>query len=201
MEEARQRIEHVHTGYKTSGLIRKEAKAQREVSVMTLWGATVDGENKTVRGALDKIKILVTLTKRMMAAKTASSDERMLGYGVTPLDASEGDSELSLTKVRDEFMGLILLWPLLQSDLQVVPAPRACASDATVTKGAVVESELLSEELAVFYWSRRKQKIEEMVRSDSGCRDLYEFPAAERPQQRRGPSKMRYWSTSCRPPL
>eukprot|EP00971_Amphidinium_carterae_P210932 4185404-Amphidinium_carterae.2 len=37
--------------------------------------------------------------------------------------------------------------------------------------------------MAVFYWSRRKQKTEQMVRADSSCRDLYEFPAAERPQQ------------------
>eukprot|EP00971_Amphidinium_carterae_P210931 4185404-Amphidinium_carterae.1 len=144
MGEARHRIERVHAGYATSGLIRKEEKAQKEVSVLTLWGATVDGNKKTVRGALEKVKALVTLTTRMLAARTVSTDElsAILGHWthhslfrrpcLSLLDEAYawvrrdplGSKRRRLgTKVRDEFMGLILLWPLLQADLQVVPAP------------------------------------------------------------------------------
>eukprot|EP00971_Amphidinium_carterae_P134018 2655823-Amphidinium_carterae.1 len=67
--------------------------------------------------------------------------------------------------------------------MQAVPAPYVYASDATVTRGAVLESEPLSEEDVVFMWSRRQQKWENMVRSGPESKDLYEFPAAPRPEQ------------------
>eukprot|EP00971_Amphidinium_carterae_P111875 2215856-Amphidinium_carterae.3 len=37
--------------------------------------------------------------------------------------------------------------------------------------------------MATFFWSRRKQKQEEMVRSAARCHDLFEFPTADRPCQ------------------
>eukprot|EP00971_Amphidinium_carterae_P134019 2655823-Amphidinium_carterae.2 len=43
LERAQARIRCVHQGYATSGLIRKEANAQKEVDVLILWGTTVDG--------------------------------------------------------------------------------------------------------------------------------------------------------------
>eukprot|EP00971_Amphidinium_carterae_P166730 3304158-Amphidinium_carterae.1 len=42
---------------------------------------------------------------------------------------------------------------------------------------------VLSPERATCFWSRRKQKTEEMVKASSDCRDLFDFPAAERPEQ------------------
>eukprot|EP00971_Amphidinium_carterae_P299807 5956723-Amphidinium_carterae.3 len=62
-------------------------------------------------------------------------------------------------------------------------SPRAYASDATVSRGAVVGSDGLSAEEATFFWSRRKQKNEEMVKASPGSRDLDDFPAAVRPEQ------------------
>eukprot|EP00971_Amphidinium_carterae_P312899 6218279-Amphidinium_carterae.1 len=67
--------------------------------------------------------------------------------------------------------------------MEAVPAPYVYASDATVTRGAVLESEPLSEEDAVFMWSRRQQKWESMVRAGPESRDLFDFPAAPRAEQ------------------
>eukprot|EP00971_Amphidinium_carterae_P277412 5505535-Amphidinium_carterae.1 len=204
MQEARQRIGKVHKGYRESGLIRKETKAQAEVTTLSLWGATVDGEKKTVRGSLEKVKALALLTAETLAGRTVSSDElsALLGHWthhslfrrqcLCLLDEayawirrdSLGSKRRRLgAKVRDELLGLLLLWPLLRADMQTVPGPRVYASDATVSRGAVVESSPLSEEMATFFWSRRKQKHEEMVRSAEGSHDLFEFPAADRPCQ------------------
>eukprot|EP00971_Amphidinium_carterae_P027016 532764-Amphidinium_carterae.2 len=67
--------------------------------------------------------------------------------------------------------------------MQAVPGPRCYASDATVTRGAVVESQPLSPETATFLWSRRAQKWEPMVRARPGHQELYEFTSAARQEQ------------------
>eukprot|EP00971_Amphidinium_carterae_P162590 3223250-Amphidinium_carterae.1 len=54
MQSARGRIGRVHEGYRNSDLIRKEAKARAEEENMTLWGSSISGRDKTVRGALPK---------------------------------------------------------------------------------------------------------------------------------------------------
>eukprot|EP00971_Amphidinium_carterae_P078453 1551722-Amphidinium_carterae.1 len=142
LDEARVRICHVHAGYRNSGLIRKEAKARAEESVMTLWGSTIDGSNKVVRGALEKVKPLLAVTAELLSAKTASSDEVsiLLGHwthhclfrraSLCLLDEvyswirrdTVGTKRRHLgPRVRDELLGLLLLWPLLHSDMQAVP--------------------------------------------------------------------------------
>eukprot|EP00971_Amphidinium_carterae_P282208 5602370-Amphidinium_carterae.1 len=82
LREARARIQGVHKGYRESGLIRKETKARSEEKEMTLWGALVSGKNKTVRGSLEKMKMLIGLTTQLLAAATSSSDEvaALLGH-------------------------------------------------------------------------------------------------------------------------
>eukprot|EP00971_Amphidinium_carterae_P349167 6490879-Amphidinium_carterae.2 len=168
---------------------------------MTLWGASVSDARKDVRGAVDKIKPLVVLTSQLLNACTASSDEvsSLLGhwtfhcmfkrsclclldevYAWIRRDPSGTRRRQLGAKVRDEFLGLLMLWPLLRTDMNSVPAERCYASDATVTRGAVVESEPISAEWATFFWSRRPQKWEEMVRARPGHQELFEFPMAER---------------------
>eukprot|EP00971_Amphidinium_carterae_P332781 6467102-Amphidinium_carterae.1 len=204
LQRGRECIDKVHRGYKCSGLIRKEAKACSEEPEITLWGSSINGKNQTIRGALNKVKVLVVLTVDLMTAKTVSSDElsSLLGhwtyhcmyrrvslclldyaYAWIRRDPSGGKRRSLGTKVRDELLGLTLLWPLLQSDMGAVPASCCFASDATVQRGAVVECQRLSAETATFFWSRRPQKWEEMVRSRPEHQQLFEFPAAARPAQ------------------
>eukprot|EP00971_Amphidinium_carterae_P336479 6472870-Amphidinium_carterae.2 len=173
MKEAEERIRKVHSGYRDAGLIRKEAKAQAKVSSLTLWGATVNGDRKVVSGIPEKIKALVHLTASLLDRTTSWLRRDETGKKRRRLGA----------KVRDELLGLVLLWPLLKADMQMTPSLRAYASDATVARGAVVESSRLSVEEATFFWSRRKQKHEEMVRSSPEGRDLFDFPEAVRPEQ------------------
>eukprot|EP00971_Amphidinium_carterae_P332684 6466947-Amphidinium_carterae.1 len=204
LSTARDRISCVHRGYASSGLIRKEAKAQKEVETLTLWGATVDGKEKVVRGTVEKLKALVQVTGDLLTHPTVSSDElnSLLGhwthhclfrrstlclldeaYAWIRRDESGVKRRWLGPRVRDELLGLMVLWPLISANMQAVPAPYVYASDATVTRGAVLESEPLSEEDAVFMWSRRQQKWEGMVRSGPESRDLYDFPAAPRAEQ------------------
>eukprot|EP00971_Amphidinium_carterae_P073437 1452051-Amphidinium_carterae.1 len=158
LSQARSRIKGVHKGYQESCLIRKEVKARSEEKDMTLWGALVSGEHKTVRGSLDKMKLLLSLTTQLLGAPTSSSDEvaALLGhwtfhcmfrrsclcllneaYAWVRRDATGSKRRTLSTRVRDEFLGLLLLWPLLQADMQAVPAERLYASDTTVDRGAV----------------------------------------------------------------
>eukprot|EP00971_Amphidinium_carterae_P266686 5290002-Amphidinium_carterae.4 len=204
MKLARHRVGCVHSGYSAACLIRKEAKAVSEAESMTLWGATVNGASKTVRGSLEKMKALVSLSCTLLGARTVSSDELscLVGhwthqclfrrvslcvldevYAWVRRDCTGQKRRMLSTKARDELLGLVLLWPLLESDMQAVPAPRCYASDATVTRGAVVESEQLDAETATFLWSRRAQKWEGMVRARPGHQDLFEFPSAVRLEQ------------------
>eukprot|EP00971_Amphidinium_carterae_P350331 6491491-Amphidinium_carterae.1 len=204
LSTARDRIDCVHKGYATSGLIHKEAKAQKEVETLTLWGATVDGKEKVVRGTIEKLKALVQVTGDLLTHPTVSSDElsSLLGhwthhclfrrstlclldeaYAWIRRDDSGVKRRWLGPRVRDELLGLMVLWPLISSNMQAVPSPYVYASDATVTRGAVLESEPLSVEDAVFMWSRRQQKWEGMVRAGPESRDLYDFPAAPRAEQ------------------
>eukprot|EP00971_Amphidinium_carterae_P206627 4099831-Amphidinium_carterae.4 len=157
MHEARNRIGHVHEGYETSGLIRKKAKAQSEVSVMTM-GCHNDSCAKTVSS--DELNALLGHWTHLCLFRRLCLCLLDEAYAWVRRDPTGRKRRRLGTKVRDEFLGLLLLWRLIQSDMQVVPSPRTYASDATVKRGAVVESQLLRDR-AVFFWSRRKQKIEQ----------------------------------------
>eukprot|EP00971_Amphidinium_carterae_P198427 3938212-Amphidinium_carterae.2 len=195
LRQARAQLSDVHSAYHTCKLVRKEEKAELEVSCPTFWGATVDSQRGVLHGHEGKLRSLVLATCSVLRRRyvTCAMIERLIGYwthhalflrmalsvlqDVYVWVRKHVDSRHRLrplpASVRDELLGMLALWPDLECQLRTPPSSKIYASDASQSLAGVVCADMDLQE-AVLMWSLRTSGVAKgtAILSDAGLYQL-----------------------------
>eukprot|EP00971_Amphidinium_carterae_P064471 1277065-Amphidinium_carterae.1 len=174
--------------YARANIERKEAKATKNESKGLVWGALLDGAQRTVSADPRKRRALVHATVAVCEAKWVAPAviQTLVGhwqYHLTFrrafmcilaktyvwLRSSYIGSKVSsvqkrLTRqVRDELLGLCVMAPLMVTHLDVPFSEHVVATDATTQRGAVVTTKMTCPAQAAMLWRAGDRPISRMT--------------------------------------
>ena len=174
-DEIQAELNRSHASYDRIGVKRKQAKEIRDAENGIVWGGELSSIRHDVGGEVRKVKQLMMVTARVILLGGCQPHQMMqltstwvhhLAFRRPCMSLLDNVYSWMRTppyrpftwrrltwRVVDELVGLVLLWPLMRTDVSAKLGDTVFASDATLKMGDVSQARISTEE-QIWLWSR-----------------------------------------------